>query len=67
LDTRYQEAEAESRAGYEILSKQPSAPERWMQIARTDLARESEALRKAAKTASFHSGNVETNNSRSAR
>ena len=44
LDKHYAEAESESRAGYEILKKQPSAPERWINNAQTDLAREYEAL-----------------------
>lgn len=55
LDKRYQDAEAESRAGYEILTKQSSAPERWMQNAKTDLAREYEALHQPEKAAKFRS------------
>lgn len=44
LERRHQDAEAESLAGYEILMKQPSAPERWLQTARTDLVQDYEAL-----------------------
>jgi hypothetical protein len=51
LEKRYQDAEAESRGGYEILAKQSSAPERWMQNARTDLAREYEVLHQPEKAA----------------
>jgi len=64
LDKRYQEAETESRTGFEILSKQPSAPEHWMQNARTDLAREYEALHQPEKAAKFHS-ELEANNAHS--
>ena len=55
LDKRYQDAEAESRAGYEILNTQPSAPEHWMQNAKSDLAREYEALHQPEKAAKFRS------------
>jgi serine/threonine-protein kinase len=55
LDKRYQDAEAESRAGYEILNKQPSAPEHWMQNAKSDLAREYEALHQPEEAAKFRS------------
>lgn len=44
LDGQYREAEAESHAGYDLLTKLPSAPERWIQMARTDLAHEYDAL-----------------------
>jgi serine/threonine-protein kinase len=66
LDKRYQEAETESRTGFEILSKQPSAPEHWMQNARTDLAREYEALHQPEKAAKFHS-ELEANNAHSSK
>jgi serine/threonine-protein kinase len=55
LDKRYQDAEAESRAGYEILNKQPSAPEHWKQNAKSDLAREYEALHQPEEAAKFRS------------
>jgi eukaryotic-like serine/threonine-protein kinase len=41
---RFKEAEAESRAGYEILSKQASPSLSWLQNARTDLAEEYGAM-----------------------
>jgi len=64
LEKRYQDAEAESRGGYEILAKQSSAPERWMQNARTDLAREYEVLHQPEKAAQFRSYILETTKSR---
>jgi serine/threonine-protein kinase len=64
LNKHYQEAETESRGGYEILVKLPSAPQRWMQNARTDLAREYEALHQPAQAAKFRSDLVEANNAR---
>lgn len=53
LDKHYAEAESESRAGYEILKKQPSAPERWINNAQTDLAREYEALHQPDKAEKY--------------
>jgi hypothetical protein len=44
LQHQYVEAARESRSGYEILIKQPSAPEKWLQTARTDLTQAYEAL-----------------------
>ena len=38
LQKRYADAVRESQAGYDILMKQASAPARWLQIAREDLA-----------------------------
>ncbi len=38
LHHQYAQAKAESTSAFEILSKQPGAPERWLQMARTDLA-----------------------------
>ena len=61
FDKRYQEAEVESRTGYEILTKQPSAPQRWMNNARTDLAREYEALHQPDKAAKFRTEAGEAN------
>jgi serine/threonine-protein kinase len=60
LDKRYADAESESRAGYEILKKQPSAPERWINNAQTDLAREYEALHQPDKAEKFRAALVET-------
>jgi len=53
LERRYQDAEGESLAGYEILTKPPSAPERWLQNARTDLVQDYEALHQADKANKF--------------
>ena len=53
LERRYQDAEGESIAGYEILAKQTSAPERWLQNARTDLVQDYEALHDAEKANKF--------------
>ena len=53
LDHRYPDAEPESLAGYEILTKQPSAPERWLQTARADLAQEYEASHQLEKAKKF--------------
>jgi eukaryotic-like serine/threonine-protein kinase len=50
---RYSEAEVESRAGYEILSKQTSPSIGWLQNARQDLAEEYTALNRPADTAKF--------------
>ena len=61
LDRRYREAEAESRLGYEILTKQPSAPQRWVNNARADLAREYEELRQPEKAAQFRTDAAEAN------
>ncbi len=65
LDKHYPEAEAESRAGYEILTKQSSAPERWINNARTDLAREYEVLRQPDKADKFRAASVEATNAHS--
>jgi serine/threonine protein kinase/tetratricopeptide (TPR) repeat protein len=46
---RYAEAEAESRKGYDLLSKQASPPGYWMQNSRTDLAEEYDALHQPEK------------------
>ena len=67
LDRRFQDAETESREGYEILTRQPSAPERWMQNARTDLVSEYEALHQPEKAAKFRSKSLEAQNARSPR
>ena len=67
LDHRFQDAETESREGYEILTRQSSAPERWVQNARTDLVSEYAALHQPEKAAKFRSESVEAHNARSPR
>jgi serine/threonine-protein kinase len=52
-DHRYAEAEKESRAGYEILVKQKNPALKWLQMARTDLAQEYEALHQPANAQRF--------------
>jgi serine/threonine protein kinase/tetratricopeptide (TPR) repeat protein len=59
LDKRYSEAESESRAGYEILKKQSSAPVRCINNAPTDLAREYEALHQPDKADKFRAAVVQ--------
>ena len=53
LEHKFVEAESESRAGYEILMKQPSAPGKFMVMARTDLAQEYEALQRPEESKKF--------------
>jgi serine/threonine-protein kinase len=67
LDKHYSEAESESRVGYEILKKQPSAPERWINNAQTDLAREYELLRQPDKAEKFRTAMVQSPSPHSAR
>ncbi|MBZ5599014.1 MAG: serine/threonine-protein kinase [Acidobacteriia bacterium] len=50
---RYAEAEVESLAGYEILSKQTSPTVKWLQTACKDLAEEYDALKQPGKAARF--------------
>lgn len=50
---KYAEAEVESRAGYEILSKQTNPTISWLRNARQDLAEEYTALNRPADTARF--------------
>jgi len=66
MDKRYQDAENESRTGFEILGRQPSAPERWMQNARTDLVREYEVLHQPEKAVKFRT-ELEASNTRAAK
>lgn len=47
------EAEVESRTGYEILMKQTSPTVKWIQMARSDLAQEYDALKQPEKAAAF--------------
>jgi eukaryotic-like serine/threonine-protein kinase len=51
LEQRLHDAETESRSGYEILMKQPSAPEHWLQMARGDLITVYNALKETEKSA----------------
>jgi serine/threonine protein kinase len=50
-DKRYSDAEAESRAGYELLMKQSTPPARWVQTARNDLLSEYDAMDQSEKAA----------------
>src|SRR5260370_37853530 len=50
---RYTEAETESLGGYQILSSQSSGPQKWLQMARQDLASEYEALHQPEQAAKF--------------
>jgi serine/threonine-protein kinase len=50
---RYTEAEAESLVGYQILSSKSSGPQKWLQMARQDLASEYEALHQPEQAAKF--------------
>jgi serine/threonine protein kinase len=52
---RYEEAEVESRAGYEILRKQMNPTVSWLQNAREDLAAEYEALKDTENASRFRS------------
>jgi eukaryotic-like serine/threonine-protein kinase len=51
LEQRLHDAETESRSGYEILMKQSSAPEHWLQMARGDLIAVYDALKETDKSA----------------
>jgi serine/threonine protein kinase/tetratricopeptide (TPR) repeat protein len=53
LERRFLDAEIESRSGYEILMKQPSAPDRWLKTARTDLVMVYDALNQSEKSTKF--------------
>ena len=53
LAHRYAEAEAESRAGFEILSKQATPSKYWLDKARSDLAEEYAALKQPEKATQF--------------
>lgn len=50
---RYTEAETESLGGYQILSSKSSGPQKWLQMARQDLASEYEALHQPEQAAKF--------------
>ena len=54
-DKRYSEAEAESRAGYELLMKQSTPPALWVQTARNDLLSEYDAMDQSEKAAKVRS------------
>jgi serine/threonine-protein kinase len=51
--SRFSEAESESRAGYEILLKQSNPSQAWLHNARTDLAEEYAALKQPEKAEQF--------------
>jgi eukaryotic-like serine/threonine-protein kinase len=53
LQQHFQDAEVESRSGYEILMKLPSAPAHWLEMARSDLVSDYEALKQTDKSAKF--------------
>lgn len=57
---RNAEAEVESRSGYEILTKQTSPTVKWVQMARSDLAEEYEALKQPEKAAQFRAPSAAT-------
>jgi len=50
---RYTDAAAESRAGFELLKKQSTPPAYWVNVCRTDLAQEYEALKRPQEAAEF--------------
>jgi len=52
-DRRYAEAEAECRLGYEMLSRQATPPQNWLQWARSDLAEIYDQLHQPEKVAKF--------------
>jgi hypothetical protein len=50
---RFKEAETESLGGYQILSSKSSGPQKWIQLARQDLANEYDALHQPEQAAKF--------------
>jgi serine/threonine protein kinase/tetratricopeptide (TPR) repeat protein len=50
-ERRYADAETESLAGYDLLLKQSTPPAKWVNVARTDLVAEYDALNQAEKAA----------------
>jgi len=54
-DRRYAEAQAESQLGYDMLSKQATPPQNWLQYARTDLVEVYDALHQPEKAVKFRS------------
>jgi len=52
-EKRYEDAEGESLAGYEIVMKQSSPPAKWLQYARGDLVAVYDALKEPEKAAGF--------------
>src|SRR5580700_875134 len=50
-EKRYTTAETETRAGYELLLQQSTPPSHWVQVARTDLLAEYDAMNDAEKAA----------------
>jgi len=64
LQRRYAEVESESLAGYEILMKRTSSPERWLKMAREDLVTAYEAQKQPEKAERFRAhlaGNASNN------
>ena len=55
LQGKLGEGKAESRAGYELLSKVPKPPAVWMRLARQDLAAAERALGRDEEAARFES------------
>jgi serine/threonine-protein kinase len=52
-ERRFKEAETESLGGYQILSSKSSGPQKWIQMARQDLASEYDALHQPEQAAKF--------------
>ena len=52
-ERRFKEAETESLGGYQILFSKSSGPQKWIQMARQDLASEYEALHQPEQAAKF--------------
>ncbi len=61
LDRRFSEAEKESLAGYEILSKQEAPPVTWMERVRKDLTLEYDSLGRADEALRFQVAAADTN------
>lgn len=50
---KFSEAQVESQLGYDMLAKQPTPPQNWLQLARADLAEEYDGLRQPEKAAKY--------------
>src|SRR6266446_2986079 len=57
-ERRFKEAETESLGGYQILSSKSSGPQKWIQMARQDLASEYDALHQPEQAAKFRAAAV---------
>jgi serine/threonine protein kinase/tetratricopeptide (TPR) repeat protein len=53
LQRRFAEAERESAAGYQLVTKQPVPPAKWLQFAREDLATAYDSLKQPEKAARY--------------